>query len=98
MTLHPVRTSGLVLGVPQAFDYLEKMQNRIIRFITDHSRVDEKYLRNAIARTDVLVNDIGSILDGYEAVKCGLIDEIGGIKEALSYLKSEAAKEKGSKL
>ena len=87
MTLHPVRTSGLVLGVPQAFDYLEKMQNRIIRFITDHSRVDEKYLRNAIARTDVLVNDIGSILDGYEAVKCGLIDEIGGIQDAIKYLK-----------
>lgn len=87
MTLHPVRTSGLVLGVPQAFDYLEKMQNRIIRFITDHSSVDEGYLRDAITRTDVLVNDIGSILDGYEAVKCGLIDEVGGIQDAIKYLK-----------
>lgn len=87
MTIHPVRTSGLVLGVPQAFDYLEKMQDRIISFIVGHSKIDEGYLRKIIARTDVLVNDIGSILDGYEAVECGLIDEIGGIREAISYLK-----------
>lgn len=88
MTIHPVRTSGLVLGVSQSFDYLEKMQDRIIRFITSHSKIDEEYLRNAMHRTDVLVNDIGSNLNGYEAVECGLIDEIGGVKEAISYLKS----------
>ena len=87
MTLHPVRTSGLVLGVSQAFDYLEKMQNRILRFITDHSKADEEFLKHAINRTDVLVNDIGSILEGYEAVKCGLIDEVGGIQDAIKYLK-----------
>ena len=87
MTIHPVRTSGLVLGVPQAFDYLEKMQDRIINFITAHSRVSEEKIREMISRTDVLVNDIGSILNGYEATECGLIDEIGGIKEALKYLK-----------
>ena len=92
MTIHPVRTNGLVLGVPQAFDYLEKMQNRIINFITAHSNVQEKYFRQLISRTDVLVNDIGSILDGYEATKCGLIDEIGGIKEAMSYLKNVCKK------
>jgi ATP-dependent protease ClpP protease subunit len=87
MTIHPVRTTGTVLGVPQAFDYLEKMQDRIIRFITSHSGIEEKKFRELISRTDVLVNDIGSILDGYEAVKCGLIDEVGGIKDALDYLK-----------
>ena len=87
MTIHPVRTTGTVLGVPQAFDYLEKMQDRIIRFITSHSNVSEEKFRAMINRTDVLVNDIGSIIDGYGAVECGLIDEIGGIKEALSYLK-----------
>ena len=87
MTLHPVRTSGLVLGVPQAFDYLKKMQDRILRFITEHSKADEKFLKNSINRTDVLVNDIGSILDGYDAVQCGLIDEIGGIQDAIKYLK-----------
>ena len=88
MTIHPVRTSGLVLGVTQAFDYLEKMQDRIIRFITSHSKIEENYLRQIMHRTDVLVNDIGSILDGDMAVECGLIDEIGGVKEAINYLKS----------
>jgi len=88
MTIHPVRTSGLILGVSQAFDYLDKMQDRIIRFITSHSKMQEQYLRDVMHRTDVLVNDIGSILDGQEAVDCGLIDEIGGVKEAIKYLKS----------
>ena len=88
MTIHPVRTSGIVLGVPQAFDYLEKMQDRIIGYVTAHSKIKEDYLRKIMHRTDVLVNDIGSILDGVAAVECGLIDEIGGVKEAIDYLKS----------
>lgn len=92
MTIHPVRTSGLVLGVPQAFDYLEKMQNRIINFIIAHSKIKEKKLRGFINRTDLLVNDIGSVLDGYEAVDSGLIDEIGGITEALNFLRHECYK------
>ena len=92
MTIHPVRTSGVVLGVPQAFDYLEKMQDRIINFIVSHSNVNEEYFRKILSRTDVLVNDIGSILDGYQAKDCGLIDEVGGIKEALSYLKEICGK------
>jgi len=87
MTIHPVRTNGLVLGVPQAFDYLEKMQNRIIDFIVRHSSVSEEHFRRLMTRTDVLVNDIGSILDGYGAVECGLIDEVGGIKDAIKYLR-----------
>ena len=91
MTIHPVRTTGLVLGVPQAFDYLEKMQDRIIRFITRHSNVEEERFRTLMNRTDVLVNDIGSILDGYEACECGLIDEVGSIKDALAYLKSQVS-------
>lgn len=92
MTIHPVRTSGIVLGVPQAFNYLEKMQDRIINFIVGHSSVSEENFRKMINRTDTLVNDIGSILNGYEAVECGLIDEIGGIKEALDFLKSRTKK------
>ena len=92
MTVHPVRTTGLVLGVPQAFDYLEKMQDRIISFVTRHSNVDEEHFRMLMNRTDVLVNDIGSILNGYEACECGLIDEVGSIKDALAYLKSELKK------
>lgn len=95
MTIHPVRTNGLVLGVPQAFDYLNKMQDRIIKFIVDHSAISEETFRELIGRTDVLVNDIGSILNGEEAVSCGLIDEIGGIKEALGYLKTRIQETKG---
>ena len=87
MTIHPVRTSGVVLGVPQAFDYLDRMQDRIIRFIVGHSGVKEETLRGMLTRTDVLVNDIGSILDGYEATACGLIDEVGGIHDALVALR-----------
>ena len=94
MTIHPVRTSGVVLGVPQAFNYLEKMQNRIIKFITDHSNISDEVFRMLISRTDTLVNDIGTILDGTEATKYGLIDEIGGIKDALDYLKSRLEKNK----
>ena len=97
MTIHPVRTSGVVLGVPQAFDYLEKMQDRIIDFVVRHSKVKEDFMRKAISRTDVLVNDIGSILNGYEATECGLIDEVGGIKDALSYLKSRIEEKKCAK-
>ena len=89
MTIHPVRTNGLILGVPQAFDYLNKMQDRIINFIVAHSKVKEDVFRQMMTRTDALVNDIGSILNGKEAVECGLIDEIGGISEALRYLKKE---------
>ena len=88
MTIHPVRTNGLILGVPQTFNYLEKMQSRIINFITEHSNIQEEYFRELMNRTDVLVNDIGSLLNGYEACECGLIDEIGGISKALNYLKS----------
>ena len=97
MTIHPVRTTGLVLGVPQAFNYLEKMQDRIIGFITRHSSVDEDHFRMLMNRTDVLVNDIGSILDGYEACECGLIDEVGSIKDALAYLKAEVSNNRTNK-
>ena len=96
MTIHPVRTSGVVLGVPQAFNYLEKMQDRIIKFVVEHSNMKDEDMRRIISRTDVLVNDIGSILDGYEAVKYGLIDEVGGIKDALAYLENEVKIAKNS--
>ncbi len=87
MTVHPVRTSGLVIGVYQSFDYLEKMQNRILRFISSHSRIDAETLRGIMLRTDILANDIGSVLEGQEAVDCGLIDAVGGIGDALHALR-----------
>jgi ATP-dependent protease ClpP protease subunit len=94
MTIHPVRTSGLVLGVPQAFDYLVKMQDRIVNFVVGHSSVKEDFFRGLMAETKMLANDIGSIINGYEACECGLIDEVGGIKEAIGYLYSEIEKNK----
>lgn len=97
MTIHPVRTNGLVLGVPQAFDYLDKMQDRIIKFIVGHSDVKEDKLRELMNRTDVLVNDIGSILNGYEATEIGIIDEVGGLSDAIGYLKSRTEENKSEK-
>ena len=94
MTIHPVRTSGLVIGVPQAFDYLSKMQDRIISFITSHSRVKEDYLRELMSETEQMANDIGSVIDGKEAVECGLIDCVGGISDALSALRKLVLKKK----
>ncbi|MBO5653824.1 MAG: ATP-dependent Clp protease proteolytic subunit [Clostridia bacterium] len=87
MTVHPVRTGGLVLAVPQSFDYLERMQNRIIRFVTEHSRVDEGTFRRMMTDTHTLANDIGTLLEGEDAVACGLIDGVGGLKDALAALR-----------
>ena len=87
MTLHPVRTTGTIIGVPQTFYYFDKMQDRIIRFICEHSHVSESNLREMINNTSELANDVGTIIDGFEAVRCGLIDEVGGLKEALAALK-----------
>lgn len=89
MTIHPVRTSGTILGVPQAFAGLEKMQNRIIRFITEHSHITEEALHHLIFRTDEMATDIGTIIDGAEAVNLGLIDEIGGLSSAMSFLRNQ---------
>ena len=88
MTVHPVRTTGTIISSPQSFDYLEKMQSRIVNFVTSHSRVQKETLEKMMMRTDQMANDIGSVIDGTEAVACGLIDEIGGIKEALAELKA----------
>ena len=94
MTVHPVRTSGTILGVPQAFEGLEKMQSRIVRFVTDHSHITEEALRRLIFRTDEMATDVGSIVNGEEAVKLGLIDEIGGLASAMSWLREEKARRK----
>ena len=89
MTIHPVRTAGTILGVPQAFRGLEKMQNRISAFITSHSGITPRALEELTYRTDELATDVGAIIDGNEAVDLGLIDEIGGLSEAMEYLKNE---------
>lgn len=87
MTLHPVRTGGTVINAPQTYRYLNDMQDRIVRFITTHSKIEEATLRGMLLSTTQLTNDIGSVVDGKEAVACGLIDEVGGVKEALAALR-----------
>lgn len=86
MTLHPVRTSGLVLGVPQMLNYFDKMQDRIIRFVTDNSRISAERFKELMLNVGELVTDMGSVLEGESAVKEGLIDNLGGLREALACL------------
>lgn len=93
MTIHPVRMNGLVIGVPQAFTYFSRMQKRIIDFITSHSEVKEETLRKLMLETDELVADIGTVIDGKEAVELGLIDKVGTLSEAISELKEMVKKE-----
>lgn len=87
MMLHPVRINGLVIGVPQTYNYFDKMQERIIDFITAHSNIPAGKLRDMIRSTNELTTDVGTILTGSEAVELGLIDSIGGLSEAIDYLK-----------
>lgn len=87
MTIHPVRVSGTLIGAPQTYHYFEEMQDRIVKFICDHSRVKEEEFRRLLMRADCLANDIGTVIDGGEAVSCGLIDKVGGLDSALSALR-----------
>ena len=92
MTIHPVRVSGMVLGTPQTYYYFERMQDRIISFVCAHSNIKEEKFRGYMMETDQLATDTGSIIDGNEAVECGLIDELGGLADALSYLRTKTEK------
>lgn len=88
MTIHPVRLTGMVIGVPQTYDYLDKMQERILRFIVENSRIPMEQLREMMFRTGELVRDVGTVLIGEDAVRCGLIDQIGGLGDAIERLQS----------
>lgn len=86
MTVHPVRTTGLVLGVPQSFAYFKQMQARITRFVTAHSHISEQDFLRLSQNTDQLTTDMGTVLEGEDAVALGLIDEIGSLSAALAAL------------
>lgn len=86
MTIHPIRTTGLVIGVPQTYRYFERMQERIISFILRTSDIDRETLKSLMYATDEIANDVGTILVGEEAVKYKLIDEVGGFSKALKKL------------
>lgn len=87
MTIHPIRTNGLVIGVPQTFRYFQKMQERITNFIVSNSRVDREQLLKYMYDTDEIANDVGTVISSEEAVQIGLIDEIGGFSSAMCALR-----------
>lgn len=86
MTIHPVRMNGLVIGVPQTYYYFEKVQERIIRFVTRNSKISAEKYRELMLKTGELTTDIGSLIYGEEAVSLGLIDRLGGLSDALDAL------------
>lgn len=86
MTVHPVRISGTVVGAPQTFYYFNRMQDRILDFVSAHSRISPERLRSLMMKTDEIATDIGSIIDGRQAVKEGIIDSLGGLSEAVRAL------------
>ena len=94
MTVHPVRMNGTLLGVPQTLSYFEKMQDRIVNFVENNSKISAKDFRQLMMKTGELIMDVGTVLDGEGAVECGLIDELGGLKDALNFLESCIAEDK----
>lgn len=86
MLVHPVRMSGMVIGAPQTYEYFQRLQNRITKFVASHSNISQKRVEEMMMETGELTKDLGTILIGENAVKEGLIDAVGGIKEALAKL------------
>uniref|UniRef100_UPI001FE0A78C ClpP family protease n=1 Tax=Caldanaerobius polysaccharolyticus TaxID=44256 RepID=UPI001FE0A78C len=87
MTIHPIRMNGLIIGVPQTFEYFNKMQDRIVDFVARNSKITKEKFLDLMLRTGELATDVGTILVGKEAVDCGLIDEVGGVSQALAKLR-----------
>lgn len=98
MIVHPIRVGGMVLGVKQNFEYIERMQDRILDFTVAHSGVKKTDLQNLMFNTQELTKDIGSILVGKQAVDVGLINKVGGIKEAFNELYDLINQRKNSKI
>ncbi len=86
MVIHPVRMNGMVIGVPQTFDYFKLIQDRITGFVCNHCSIDKNSLEELMMETGILTKDVGTILVGEEAVKHGIIDEVGGIDKAIAKL------------
>ncbi|WP_054949851.1 ClpP family protease [Numidum massiliense] len=86
MTVHPIRLTGLVIGVPQTFEYLDKMQERVVKFVTKHSRIGGERFKELMFKTGELTRDIGTNVIGEDAVKYELIDAVGGLGEAMAAL------------
>lgn len=98
MVVHPIRVNGTVLGVRQNYEYIERMQDRIIEFTARHSNVSKEKLKTVMFNTTELTKDIGSVLIGTQAVECGIIDKVGGISDAMNCLYDLINKRKNSKI
>lgn len=94
MTIHPVRINGLVVGAPQTYTYFSQMQKRIINFICSHSGANADEINELMMRPDMIATDVGSVIEGKEAVEYGLIDAVGGIDTALADLRKQIKKHK----
>ena len=86
MTVHPMRTNGVVIGVSQSFEYMKKMQNSITEFVERNSKISADEYKKLMLATDQIANDVGTVLFGGKAVECGLIDRVGTLREALDSL------------
>ena len=93
MTIHPVRISGTVVGTPQTYYYFERMQERIVSFVCSHSDISKENFTRLMMATDQIATDTGSVIDGHEAVKYGLVDAVGGLSDALDCLNEMIKKE-----
>jgi ATP-dependent protease ClpP protease subunit len=100
MTIHPIRMTGMVISVPQTFEYFNKMQDRVVQFITKNSKITEQDFRDLMLKTGELANDVGTVLFGEDAVKHGLIDDLGGLSDAIStlyeFIEQKRGESKGS--
>lgn len=94
MTIHPVRISGTVIGTPQTYYYFERMQDRIVSFVCNHSKITQEKFKDLMLATDQIATDTGSIIDGKEATDLGLIDRIGGLRDAIECLEELIKSEK----
>jgi len=95
MTIHPVRMSGMVIGVPQTYEYFRKMQERITEFVVKNSKISKEKFTELMMKTGEMANDVGTIVSGSDAVKFGLIDDVGGLDSALNFLYNEINNVKG---
>ncbi len=86
MTIHPIRLNGMVIGVPQTYEYFDKMQERVVNFVSSHSKIKKDKFRELMLKTGELANDVGTVLFGEEAARIGLIDQVGGLSDAIKKL------------
>jgi len=98
MTIHPIRLNGMIIGVPQTYEYFEKMQQRVVQFVVKNSTISNERFRELMLKTGELANDVGTVLFGEEAVKNGIIDCVGGVADSLKKLYEIIKQSKESEL